>query len=117
MFQPCIYMTITLLRFIACLAGLSGFGIIVANALKKWELIGKDLGSIWIVAPILILFLCGEVSSAPHIRKALKLSSRAADQLAKTINLMLIIVSILATVSIPFLWFGIIEDLAKKGGG
>jgi hypothetical protein len=36
--------------------------------------------------------------------------------MGRVINTILIIVSILALISIPFIWYGTIEELAGKGG-
>ncbi len=56
-----------LLRFISCLIGLSGFGVIVAEVLKKWQLISKNLSPVWVIVPILILFVAKEVTNSSHI--------------------------------------------------
>jgi hypothetical protein len=67
--KPSIGMTKPLLRFISCLIGLSGFGVIVAEVLKKWQLISKNLSPAWVIVPILILFVAKEVTNSPNIKK------------------------------------------------
>ncbi|THB80602.1 MAG: hypothetical protein D3926_06335 [Desulfobacteraceae bacterium] len=105
----------TLLRILACLGGLSGFGVIAAEILKKWEIIDPDLSLLWVVSPILLLYLCMEALNAPLIRDNKKLPEGLVKPLARGVHIILILVSILAVISIPFIWFGTIEQLA--GGG
>ena len=50
------------------------------------------------------------------MRKILKLSSNVENNLGIIVNILVLIISVLAVISIPFLWFGVIEELAKKGG-
>jgi hypothetical protein len=105
-----------LLRFISFLIGLSGFGVIVAEVLKKWQLISKSLSSVWIIVPILILFVVKEATNSPNIRNNSKLSPNILNTSAVIINIILIIISILAIISIPLLWFGVIEETARSAG-
>ena len=109
-------MTKTLLRLITCLIGLSGFGIIVAEILKKWQLVSKNLGLTWIISPILILFVCREVTSSSYIKENQKLSPNLVNIFAVIVNIIFIIISIFVCISIPFLWFGTIEELGRRGG-
>jgi hypothetical protein len=109
-------MTEPLLRFISYLIGLSGFGIIVAEVLKKWQLISENLSLLWVIVPILILFVVKEVTNSAYIRNNLKLSPKILNASAKMINIILIILSILVIISIPFLWFGVIEETARSAG-
>jgi len=108
-------LTKPLLRFIICLIGLSGFGVIVAEALKKWQLISKNLSSVWVIMPILILFVVKEVTNSPYIRNNSKLSPNIVNTSAVIINIILMIILILALISIPFLWFGGLKEIAKQG--
>ena len=105
-----------LLRFISCLIGLSGFGVIVAEVLKKWQLISKNLSPVWVIVPILILFVAKEVTNSSHIRNNSKLSPNILNTLAVIINIILTILLILTLISIPFLWFGAIEETARNAG-
>jgi len=107
-------MTEPLLRFISYLIGLSGFGVIVAEVLKKWQIISKNLSPVWVIVPILILFVVKEVTNSPYIRNNSKLSPNILNISAVMINIILIILSILAIISIPLLWYGVIEETARK---
>jgi hypothetical protein len=109
-------MTKPLLRFIICLLGLSGFGVIVAEILKKWQIISKNFSPLGVIVPILILFLVKEVSNSPYIRNKSKLSPNILNTSEVIINIILIILGILTIISIPFLWFGAIEETAHKAG-
>ena len=109
-------MTKTPLRIIACIIGLSGFGIIVAEILKKWQLIHPSLGSVWIVASILLLFACSEVTKSSYLKNSYKVSAKLTDTFTIIINIILIILSIFTVISIPLLWFGTIEELSRGGG-
>ena len=104
------------LRIVLCSLGLTGLGIIVTEILKKWTLIEKDLGSVWIVVPILILFTCSEVLKSGYIDIFQDYSPELAHTFVIIVNAVLIIVSILALISIPLIWFGTIEELARGGG-
>lgn len=105
-----------IIRFATALLGLAGLGIIVHEVLKKWQLIDPHRGIIWTVVSLWMLFICREVTRSVYFRERLRLSSRLAAALTAMVNALLIILTILAVVSIPFLWFGIIEDLARGGG-
>jgi len=105
-----------LLRLFTCLIGLSGFGIIVAEILKKWQLFSKDLGLIWIIAPILILFGCREVTNSSYIKENQKLSENFINIFTIIVNIIFIIIAIIVCISIPFIWFGTIEELGRRGG-
>lgn len=109
-------MTKSILRFIFCLIGLLGFSIIIAEILKKWQLISKNISPVWVIMPILILFVVKEITNSPYIRNNSKLSPNIVNTSALIINIILIIISILALISIPFLWYGAIEEMAAQGG-
>ncbi|MBT8352059.1 MAG: hypothetical protein KJO26_12625 [Deltaproteobacteria bacterium] len=104
-----------LLRLIICLLGLSGFGVIVAEILKKWQLVSKDLGLIWFIAPILILFVCREVTSSSYIKENQKFSPQFVNIFAIVVKVIFIIITVIICISIPFIWFGTIEELAGRG--
>ena len=112
-------MTELIQRFISYLLGLLGlsfFGFMVAEILKKWQLIDKSLSPVWVIVPILILFVVKKVTDSPYIRNNSKLSPNILNSSAVIINIILIILGILAIISIPFLWFGVIEETAGKAG-
>ena len=106
----------SLIRFITCLAGLSGIGVIVGETLKKWQIIGKDLSLAWVVMPILMLFVLREVAVNFFIKDNERISPELATRLTFIVNVVFFIGSIAVFVSIPCLWFGVIEELAGKGG-
>ncbi len=109
-------MTQSLIRFFACLLGLSGMGVIVGETLKKWQIIGEDLSLAWVVVPILLLFVSREVAINFFIKDNKRISPDLAGRLTFVVNLVFFIGSIAVFVSIPCLWFGVIEELASKGG-
>ena len=112
-------MTELILRFISYLIGLLGlsfFGFMVAEILKKWQLIDKSLSSVWVIVPILILFVGKKVTDSPYIRNNSKLSPNILNASAVIINIILIILGILAIISIPFLWFGFLVETARAAG-
>ena len=104
------------IRFFIAISGLAGLGIIVHEVLKKWQLIGPDRGILWTIVPLWALLALKEASTSPGFRERFRMPPRLAGVLAPVVNAFLIILAILALISIPFLWFGIIEDLAKGGG-
>ena len=110
-------MTELIPRFISYLAGLLGlsfFGFMVAEILKKCQLIDKSLSSLWVIVPILIIFVVKKVTDSPYIRENSILSPNILHVSAVIINIILIILGILAIISIPYLWFGVIEETAKS---
>ena len=100
------------IRIVTAILGVAGLGIIVHEVLKKWQLIGPDRGILWTIVPLWALLALKEASTSPGFR----MPPRLAGVLASVVNAFLIILAILALISIPFLWFGIIEDLARGGG-
>ena len=112
-------MTELIPRFISYLSGLLGlsfFGFMVAEILKKWQLIDKSLSSVWVIVPILIIYIVKKVTASPYIRNNSILSPNVLHALAVIINIILIILGISAIISIPFLWFGVIEETARNTG-
>jgi hypothetical protein len=100
--------------YFICLLGLCGFGIIVFEIMKKWQFIDSSLSPVWIVAPILILFSIRQASTSSYWIKKLHLAPVVVKHITLAINLILIILGLLALISVPFLWFGVIEELAQQ---
>jgi len=111
------YLSKELFRFIFILLGLSGFGIIVYEILIKWNFISKGYSSVWIIVFILTLFICKEFFNSSYIKNNQVFSPRLTKNVVKIINTILIIISILILLSIPFIWYGTIEELAMQDGG
>ena len=105
----------TVVRAVFCLFGISGFGIIVAEILKKWQIISRELELAWIIGPMLLLFLCREASHCAFIKANDKVPAHLMIILERTVNVIFIIISIIVCIGIPFLWFGTIEELGKGG--
>lgn len=57
------------LRKSLCIVGLVGFGIILGEVLKKWQLADPDFSLVWIVTPILVLFAIREITRSDYIRQ------------------------------------------------
>ncbi len=106
----------TTFRFFIAISGLAGLGIIVHEVLKKWQLIGSQRGIFWSILPLWGLLALREASTSRWFRDKCRMPPRLAGALAGVVSALLVILAILALISIPFLWFGIIEDLAKGGG-
>jgi hypothetical protein len=104
------------ISYLSGLLGLSFFGFMVAEILKKWQLIDKSLSSVWVIVPILIIYIVKKVTASPYIRNNSILSPNILHALAVIINIILIILGISAIISIPFLWFGVIEETARNTG-
>jgi hypothetical protein len=107
-------LTKSLLWFIFSLLGLAGFGVIVVEILKKWNLISRSLSPIWVTAPILVLFIAKLAAHSPYLRTRLNLSPNYVNRSQTVINIILVILGILALISLPFLWYGVIEELAAQ---
>lgn len=104
------------IRFVIAISGLAGLGIIVHEVLKKWQLMGPGYGILWTIIPLWTLLALKEASTSRWFREKFGMPARLAGALTTVVSAFLIILAILALISIPFLWFGIIEDLAKGGG-
>ena len=105
-----------IIRIVANLLGLAGLGTIVTAVLKKWELVGHTIPTTYIILPILCLYLCREALQARWIRESQAGTQGPARTLGRIVNFLLVLISILVCLSIPFLWFGVIEELAGSGG-
>jgi hypothetical protein len=108
------YLAKELFRNIFILLGLSGFGIIVYEILIKWEFLGRNYSFLWVIVPILILFVCKSFINSTYIRNHPKFSPTMTKRIVSTINIVLTVVTILIIISIPFLWYGVIKELAGK---
>jgi hypothetical protein len=106
-----------ILRYVLVLFGLAGVGIIVFEVLRKWQFMGKATNPLWIVAPIFILFFCKEIFSASYLVNKQIISKHHSEISFKLINALLVIIAILILISIPFIWYGTIEELAGRAGG
>jgi hypothetical protein len=104
-------------RYSLVLSGLAGLGIIAAEMLRKWQIVDKSANPIWILSPIFILFFCKEIFNSSYIENKQIFSKRQTEIALKIINAILVIISILILISIPFIWYGTIEELAGKQGG
>ena len=104
----------SILWFIFCLLGLFGFGVIVSEVLKKWHFINQSLNILWVIAPILILFIAKQALHSAYLIARLNLSPQFVHRSTTTFNIILVILGILALISLPFLWFGVIEELATQ---
>ena len=104
-------------RYIIALLGLTGFGVIATELFKKWHFVSKTTSPIWIIVPILILFICNEFIKSSYVKNNPKFSHGSTSRVVTIINTILIILCILALISIPFIWYGTIEELAGREGG
>ncbi len=105
-----------IIRFAAAISGLAGLGIIVHGVLTKWQLIDPGRGTLWTIIPLWVLFVLKEASASPWFREKIRLPPPFAGALAGVVSVVLIILAVMALISIPFLWFGVIEELAGGGG-
>lgn len=103
-------------RLIVCLSGLFGFGIIIAEVLKKKKWVDSETSLLWIISPILMLFICRELAISPLITENPKLPQHLVRIFVKTIHVIFIVISIIVCIGFPFIWFGVIEELGKSGG-
>lgn len=105
------------LRISLCIVGLVGLGIILGEVLKKWQLAGPDFNVAWAVVPILALFFCREITRSDYIHEKQIIAPENLQTLTTVLNIVFILLSILVCLGIPYLWFGTIEELGKRGGG
>lgn len=105
-----------ILRTVICLAGLSLLGVLVADILKKWQLISNSLSTVLVIIPILALFIVIEIIHSPYIIDSQELSPNTIRVLSKTLQITLLIISILVVVSAVFIWFGAIETTIRSSG-
>jgi len=104
------------LRISLCIVGLVGFGIILGEVLKKWQVADPDFGVVWIVIPILFLFAIREITRSNYIREKKITAPKYLQTLTTILDVVFVLLSILACLGIPYLWFGTIEELGKRGG-
>ncbi len=104
----------SILWLLFCLSGLLGFGIIVGEVLKKWHFISQSLNIVWVIAPILILFIAKQAFQSTYLRTRLNLSPQFVQRSTTIINIIWVILGLMALISLPFLWYGVIEELATQ---
>lgn len=105
-----------LIPLLTSAVGLLGFGVIVAEMLKKWELISPQINPLWVVAPILILYGAKVAVNSAVVVNHPRISKKALSFMSKTIHILLIIALIATILSIPFVWYGVIEQAARTAG-
>ena len=91
-------------------------GVIVAEVLKKWGVLGAGADSMWVVAILWILFLCKEIVDSDYLENHLQRYSSITRNFGFILNIILVVISISVIISIPFIWYGTIEGLAKAAG-
>ncbi len=106
----------TLIRFSATIAGLAGLGIIVHEVLRKWQLVDPGRGILWTIVPMWVLFVVKEATASTWLKEQARLPPRLVSALGGVVSAVLIILAVMALISIPFIWFGVIEELASGGG-
>ena len=94
-------------------SGLTGFGLIVCEILKKWGFIAKGPSYVWIILSVLALFACKTFFNSSYIQNHPDLSSAFTKRIVMIINGIFVIIAIIVLISIPFIWFGTIEELAR----
>lgn len=104
------------IRFVTTILGLAGLGIIIHEVVRKWQLLGSDHGVLWTIIPLWALFLMKEVTTSLWFQEKVRLPRPFTKTLSGIVSILLIGLAILALASIPLLWFGIIEELARGGG-
>ena len=105
------------IRLLWAILGLTGLGIIVAEVLGKWQFLGDNTNPFWIVLPIICLFFGYEFVNSKTFHNNQKLTKQQTRRIIKCANAILIILSIMILMSIPFIWFGTVEELAGRSGG
>ena len=101
-------------RYICGTIGLACFGVVVAEILKKWQLISPDLNPLWVVLAMLMLFAAKECVFSSYAKDHWNVSPRIFTISQKVVNLIWIILAVITLLSIPFIWFGAIEEMAGK---
>lgn len=102
------------LRILIASSGIAGFGVIVGEVLKKWQLIDAAASILWVICPILLLFWCNELLHSAFLRKQEKIRPLTYRVLTRTIKALLLIGFLVLVASVPFLWYGAIKELAVK---
>ena len=103
-----------LLKFIVSLLGLSGLAVIITEVFKKWGFISTTLSPVWVVIPVLMLYIAKKITHYSYIRNRTNLPPNLLKSASAVINAILIILFILTVIAIPFVWFGAIEESARK---
>ncbi len=106
----------TVVRHVTAVAGLAGLGVIIHEVLQKWHLVSQGRGILWSIIPLWLLYVLKESLSSQWCRESARLPPPFYSVLAAGVRALLIVLGILALISIPFLWFGVIEELATGGG-
>lgn len=103
-------------RHIVMLAGLSGLGIILAEILKKWELLPEKMPIAWGVGWVWLCYAGAEFTKSAMMKKLSDRHPGMSDVICRVVNGVFVVIAVLTLLSIPFIWFGTIEELAGQGG-
>ena len=96
-------------RLLICLTGLTLMSFLVSDILKSWKMMGNTQSPLWVIIPIVSLFLAKEFVGSTYVRQSLGFSERVLGKVESSIGIVLIILSILVLISLPFIWFGAIQ--------
>ena len=95
---------------------LSGLGVILAEILKKWHLFPQDFSNFWVIIPAWALFTATWLLRSPAIKRWSHKHPAAGRLFRQSVNTSLVIIAVLIFFSIPFIWYGTIEQLAAGAG-
>jgi len=79
---------------------------------KKWNFIDKGYSFILIIVSILTLFVCKAFFNSSYISNNPGFPPTVTKRIVIIINALFVIITIIVLISIPFIWYGTIEELA-----
>ena len=102
------------MRLVICLVGLSMMSTLFWDILKEWHFVSISLNPAWVIIPVLVVYIINELTYSPFIKDNPNLSPKVFYTLDKIFENLLLILSILLIISVPFVWFGAIEATIRS---
>ena len=96
-------------RLMICIVGLSLMCTLFTDILKGWHIFSSSLNLAWVIIPVLVVYIIKELTYSPYIKDNPNWSPKVFCTLDKIFEILLLILSILLIISVPFVWYGAID--------
>lgn len=99
-------------RLTMCILGIVTAAIVVDESLKKWNILPVDISRLWIVSGLVSTFLMIDFMKSDFYQTLSLRYPKTTRAMSVTVKWSLVVMAILIFIALPFLWFGVIQELA-----
>jgi hypothetical protein len=96
-------------RLMICIVGLSLMCTLFTDILLGWHIFSSSLNLACVIIPVLVVFIIKELAYSPYIKDNPDWSPKVFYTLDKMFEILVLILSILLIISIPFVWYAVID--------